>query len=295
MTSDFDSGGGGDSVFTATDTKLSPTTTPLLDDATGNEIAYNFPYTVNKATSGNDTGLLINMTDTLSPGTSLGLECKHGANTVLAVDLGNERVGIGTASPDQLLHAEKASALTNTIQQVARLSHITSGTPASGIGLGMEFEQETAADNNEIIATIEAVTTDVTATSEDADLIFKTMAAGAVAAERLRITSLGALIIQGSITLPIVTKAAGDSPYTATASDYTILCNCTAGTITINLPTAVGITGRIYNIKKTDSSTNAVTIDGSGTETIDGAATATISFQYDSYTVQSNGTNWVIV
>lgn len=34
------------------------------------EVAFRFDYTVNKATSGNDTGLLVNMTDTASPGTS---------------------------------------------------------------------------------------------------------------------------------------------------------------------------------------------------------------------------------
>jgi hypothetical protein len=41
--------------------------------ATGNEIAFELDYTVNKASSGNDTGLLIKMTDTASPGTSLML------------------------------------------------------------------------------------------------------------------------------------------------------------------------------------------------------------------------------
>jgi len=38
--------------------------------ASGNEIAYTLDYTTNKA-AGNDTGLLIKMTDTASPGTSL--------------------------------------------------------------------------------------------------------------------------------------------------------------------------------------------------------------------------------
>ncbi len=98
-----------------------------------------------------------------------------------------------------------------------------------------------------------------------------------------------------TMVMPVVSKVVGDSPYTVLATDFTILCDCTGGAITVNLPTAVGITGRIYNIKKTDSSVNAVTIDGNGAETIDGAATVTISFQYDSYSVQSNGTNWVIV
>jgi hypothetical protein len=42
-----------------------------LDNATGNEVAFTLNYATNKATSGNDTGLVINHTDTASPGTSL--------------------------------------------------------------------------------------------------------------------------------------------------------------------------------------------------------------------------------
>jgi len=41
-----------------------------LDDATGNEAAFTLNYTTNKATSGDDTGLVVNQTDTASPGTS---------------------------------------------------------------------------------------------------------------------------------------------------------------------------------------------------------------------------------
>ena len=83
--------------------------------------------------------------------------------------------------------------------------------------------------------------------------------------------------------------------YTATADDDTILCDATSGAMTINLPTAVGISGKKYNIKKIDSSANNVTIDPNGTETIDGASTLAISGQYDSYTVQSDNANWWII
>ncbi len=48
--------------------------TGTLDDATGNEVALQLDYTTNKATSGDDTGLVINKTDILSPGTSKLLE-----------------------------------------------------------------------------------------------------------------------------------------------------------------------------------------------------------------------------
>jgi hypothetical protein len=53
----------------------------LLDAATGNEIALDLNYTTNKATSGDDTGLRINATDTASPGTSLFAEFVVGGVT----------------------------------------------------------------------------------------------------------------------------------------------------------------------------------------------------------------------
>jgi hypothetical protein len=52
-----------------------------LDAATGNENSLSLNYTVNKATSGDDTGFLINKTDTLSQGTSLLADWQVGGVT----------------------------------------------------------------------------------------------------------------------------------------------------------------------------------------------------------------------
>lgn len=57
-----------------------------LAAATGNETAYTLAYTTNKATSGNDTGLLISMTDTASPGTSLPLNIQVGGVSKASID-----------------------------------------------------------------------------------------------------------------------------------------------------------------------------------------------------------------
>lgn len=53
-----------------------------LSAPTGNEVAYTFDYTTNKATSGNDTGVLIRMTDTASPGTSYLIQGQKGGTDV---------------------------------------------------------------------------------------------------------------------------------------------------------------------------------------------------------------------
>jgi len=85
------------------------------------------------------------------------------------------------------------------------------------------------------------------------------------------------------------------SPYRATstatvitATDYTI--NCTANTFTVTLPTAVGISGRIYHIK--NSGHGVITVTGS--ESIDDLLLHTLNNK-DSMQVQSTGTNWIII
>jgi len=60
-----------------------------------------------------------------------------------------------------------------------------------GIGTAMAFKTETAAGNTETGAKIESAATNVTGTSEDFDLKFSTMAAGATAAERLIVNGDG--------------------------------------------------------------------------------------------------------
>lgn len=67
------------------------------------------------------------------------------------------------------------------------------------------------------------------------------------------------------------------------------------GDLAVTLPAALGAKGHMYYIKKTDSSGNTVTIDGSGAETIDGALTKVLATQYDAIVVQSDGSNWHII
>lgn len=92
----------------------------------------------------------------------------------------------------------------------------------------------------------------------------------------------------GSFSTGYVAKT---GTYTATVSNYTI--DCTANTFTVTLPTAVGITGRIYVIKNSGAGT--ITVGTTSSQTIDGVTTQTLATQYSSYTVQSNGANWIII
>jgi hypothetical protein len=77
--------------------------------------------------------------------------------------------------------------------------------------------------------------------------------------------------------------------YTATEADYTIDCT---GTFTVTLPTAVGRTGRQFNI--VNSGTGIITVNTTSSQTIAGQLIVVISTQYNSIIVESNGATWII-
>ena len=95
----------------------------------------------------------------------------------------------------------------------------------------------------------------------------------------------------------IATKTAN---YTLITVDYTVLVDASGGAVTITLPPAASAyssatkVGNIYNVKRIDSSGNAVTVDGNGAN-IDGSPTLSIPTQWMSFTFQSNGTAWLII
>jgi hypothetical protein len=79
------------------------------------------------------------------------------------------------------------------------------------------------------------------------------------------------------------------------SGDYLIVANAAGGAITMTLPPAALVPGRIYTFKRINSGANAVVIDPSGAETIDGAATYTLSAQWNSVTIMNNGIAWFII
>ena len=79
------------------------------------------------------------------------------------------------------------------------------------------------------------------------------------------------------------------------SGDYLIVADAAGGEITMTLPPAALVPGRIYTFKRINSGANAVVIDPSGAETIDGAATYTLSAQWNSVTIMNNGIAWFII
>ena len=95
----------------------------------------------------------------------------------------------------------------------------------------------------------------------------------------------------GSMTASFVSTAID---YLATATDFMIAVDAVGGAVEITLPTAVGIAGQMYVIKKIDASAFVVTITPDGVETIDGDTPAIITAQWTALTLVSDGANWLI-
>jgi hypothetical protein len=100
------------------------------------------------------------------------------------------------------------------------------------------------------------------------------------------------LAINGSLSMK---SRQVKSATTLSLSDYTVLANASTAAFTITLPavssTAGACNGMVLFIKKIDSSTNAVTVSASGTDTIEGNASIKLSKQYDSLQLVSNNSS----
>lgn len=73
------------------------------------------------------------------------------------------------------------------------------------------------------------------------------------------------------------------------------LVNATSAKVTVTLPNVAQAARREYHIKKTDSSTNVVSIKPLGSETIDGENCQDIGRQFTSRRLYSDGKNWHLI
>lgn len=95
--------------------------------------------------------------------------------------------------------------------------------------------------------------------------------------------------VTGSFSGGYVAKTAN---YTATINDFTI--ECTANTFQVTLPTAVGITGRIYHI--INSGAGTITVGTTSSQTfvnVTATPTSLVMATIGTTSIQSNGANWI--
>lgn len=83
---------------------------------------------------------------------------------------------------------------------------------------------------------------------------------------------------------------------TVTVNDYDDVIVLTGtNTRSVNLEAAATAGMGRYITIKNEQSSGTVTVDGSGSETIDGSLTFSMTLQYESITLVSDGSNWHIV
>lgn len=99
------------------------------------------------------------------------------------------------------------------------------------------------------------------------------------------------LQVDGSIALGVRTVAATGP---LTIADNIILVDASGGDVDVTLPLASGTSGRSYNIKRVDNTSNIVRVLRSGADTIDGAINKPLAIQYEAYQFVSDGSGWFI-
>jgi hypothetical protein len=94
------------------------------------------------------------------------------------------------------------------------------------------------------------------------------------------------------INYPTDTKTAD---YTVQSQDYIIFASAAIANVNITLPSAVGLEGKQYIIKKVDTTRNEVVVLTVNSETIDNESSLVIKTPMASLYVVSDNINWWII
>lgn len=205
---------------------------------------------------------------------------------------GNNNVGIG---PRTLYNITTQS--NNIAIGVDAGRYISGGGNNTGssqsIFIGEDTRASAASNTNEMVFGHTAIGQGSNTVTLGNSSITKTFLRGNTMVNTTTDNGVDELQVNGSIQGTGFNQAytAKTGTYTAATTDYVI--DCTTGTFTVNLFTAVGNTGRILIIKNSGSGT--ITIDPNGSQTIDGNTTITLTAINQSRTIISDGANWKII
>ena len=90
----------------------------------------------------------------------------------------------------------------------------------------------------------------------------------------------------------VVTATAG--AYVPEDTDFTILCDTSAGNVQVDLPPAASCPGRVLCCKKTHAD-NRMRVEPYGNETIDGQNRKNTTKEGKSFLIQSDGVGWWVL
>jgi len=145
----------------------------------------------------------VQLADNLQLNTNLS-GIKFGANTEVSL----------VHKEAQGLYLVATSAATDAVVDMLDLQHLTSGTAADGIGIGIKFQNEDDGGSTSHIGNFDCIMTDASADSENSDFSWKLFEDG-TEGEKMRLTSNGALSVAGNFACNGRTTAARPN-YTVT-------------------------------------------------------------------------------
>lgn len=188
--------------------------------------------------------------------------------------------GPGGQAGDLLLFPRSTTGVAN---RIALFTGQTTPTMRWSVLTGGEFESPGA-------STIRAATGNITLSSVGGNghVLLTPNGTGGVG---VNTTPTSTLHVNGSEASAFAAKTTN---YTLTATDQTILASAGSGSVTMTLPTSVGIGGRRYTVKRTDASANTLTVATTSSQTIDGSTSVTIP-AYGILQVISDNANWAIL
>lgn len=99
--------------------------------------------------------------------------------------------------------------------------------------------------------------------------------------------------INNGLVIQLTTITDADTPF-ALADEAYLVIDTANSVITVNLPVAATVIGRIYWIKNSGGVGNRATIDASGSELIDDVLIITL-IDKEAITIVSDGSNWHVM
>ena len=233
---------------------------------------------------------------------------KVGITTQQALDIttNNAKIGITTGQASEIaantlkvgITTEQATAITENTVKVGITTQQASDITANNAKTGITAAQasEIAANTLKVGITTEqatAITANVAAILLKEDIANKSTDIFTDKTSDVKFPSVKAVKTYVDVYSTFNAISTITASYTATISDYTILCNNNSKAFQLTLPAASTTSGKIYVIRKTDESTNILTISPALKLT---ESTAISSLDYPkTMRVQSNGADWYII
>lgn len=217
-------------------------------------------------------------------------------NTVVDAAAARSKIGAGTGSGDALVANPLSQfAATTSLQLKNTISDET------GSGALVFADTPTFAGTPVFASTGFTITSGSTANVLQGNGVAVSKSTLVSSTATNAITNSNTAIVTGDPVTTIAGKAQGQinaltayvaktTTYTAAATDNFI--DCTSGTFTVTLPTAVGITGKAFIIKNSGAGT--ITVATTSSQTIDGVTTKTLNTIYGGLEVRSDGANWKV-